>query len=423
MNKTAVALAADSAITINNRSGPKIYNSANKLFALSKYRPVGAMVYSSASLAGVPWETIIKIYRLDLGEKSFKTINEYAHDFLKYLDKSKNLFPARQQEIYASSVFGSVLKTITRDIESMVDKHFASGKTLKKSDVVKIITSSLSKEFKEWSNAPYCEGINKKFQNSIKKKYKKQFEKLIPQILEKLPLSAIHKKTLLEIAAMSLSRSLNAGSSSGVVIAGFGQNQIFPALHACTIRGVINDKLIFCNVDKNEVAFDNSSIIMPFAQREMVSMFVEGVEPEYNDFVSAYQNKILRDFPQLIVNQLSGHIPANAVNKLKKQLDKASGQILKKLNADLSGYRRTYHIGPLLDAVSVLPKDELAAMAESLVNLTSFKRRVSLEAETVGGPIDVAVISKGDGFIWISRKHYFDPKFNPQFVNNYTRNE
>ena len=34
-------------------------------------------------------------------------------------------------------------------------------------------------------------------------------------------------------------------------------------------------------------------------------------------------------------------------------------------------------------------------MAESLVNLTSFKRRVTMDAETVGGPIDVAVISKG----------------------------
>jgi hypothetical protein len=27
----------------------------------------------------------------------------------------------------------------------------------------------------------------------------------------------------------------------------------------------------------------------------------------------------------------------------------------------------------------------------------------------------VAVISKNDGFIWIKRKHYFDPKLNPRF--------
>ncbi len=53
-------------------------------------------------------------------------------------------------------------------------------------------------------------------------------------------------------------------------------------------------------------------------------------------------------------------------------------------------------------------------MAESLVNLTCFKRRVTLDAETVGGPVDVAVISKGDGFVWVKRKSYFDPGLNPR---------
>jgi hypothetical protein len=71
----------------------------------------------------------------------------------------------------------------------------------------------------------------------------------------------------------------------------------------------------------------------------------------------------------------------------------------------------------------MLPKDELAAMAESLVNLTSFKRKVTMESETVGGPIDVAVISKGDGFIWIKRKHYFKAELNPQFFANYYRKD
>ncbi len=67
----------------------------------------------------------------------------------------------------------------------------------------------------------------------------------------------------------------------------------------------------------------------------------------------------------------------------------------------------------------MLPKDELSAMAEALVSLTSFKRKVTMGSETVGGPIDVAVISKGDGFVWIKRKHYFKAELNPQFFANY----
>ncbi len=86
---------------------------------------------------------------------------------------------------------------------------------------------------------------------------------------------------------------------------------------------------------------------------------------------------------------------------------------------EMRSFARRNISDPVVRAVSVLPKEELATMAETLVNLTSFRRRVTLDMETVGGPIDVAVISRGDGFIWIKRKQYFDTKLNPQFVKNY----
>jgi hypothetical protein len=67
-----------------------------------------------------------------------------------------------------------------------------------------------------------------------------------------------------------------------------------------------------------------------------------------------------------------------------------------------------------VNVVSALPRSELAALAESLVNLTSLKRRVSMDAETVGGPVDVAVISKADGFVWVKRKTFIRPELNLQ---------
>ena len=71
---------------------------------------------------------------------------------------------------------------------------------------------------------------------------------------------------------------------------------------------------------------------------------------------------------------------------------------------------------------ALLPKDELANLAESLVSLTALHRKVSRDLEAVGGAIDVAVISKGDGFVWIKRKHYFKPELNMHFKLNYLRN-
>jgi hypothetical protein len=65
LNRSAVALAADSAVTLQGPEGPKIYQT-NKLFTLSKYHPVGIMVYGAAVFMDVPWEIIIKRYRSEL---------------------------------------------------------------------------------------------------------------------------------------------------------------------------------------------------------------------------------------------------------------------------------------------------------------------------------------------------------------------
>ncbi|WP_373493304.1 hypothetical protein, partial [Aquiflexum sp.] len=77
------------------------------------------------------------------------------------------------------------------------------------------------------------------------------------------------------------------------------------------------------------------------------------------------------------------------------------------------------YITPLMSAVSSLSKEDLAEMAESLIYLTYLKRRITFAEESVGGPVDVAIISKGDGFVWIKRKQYFKPELNQHFYKNY----
>jgi hypothetical protein len=52
-----------------------------------------------------------------------------------------------------------------------------------------------------------------------------------------------------------------------------------------------------------------------------------------------------------------------------------------------------------------LPRQDLAKMAEALVSLTAFLKRMAADQdETVAEPIDVAILSKGDGFIWVKHK-------------------
>ena len=72
LNKQGVAIAADSAVTVSGFQGRKVYNSANKIFTLSKYHPVGIAIYNSAQFMGIPWEILIKEYRNNLLIKLFR---------------------------------------------------------------------------------------------------------------------------------------------------------------------------------------------------------------------------------------------------------------------------------------------------------------------------------------------------------------
>jgi hypothetical protein len=145
---------------------------------------------------------------------------------------------------------------------------------------------------------------------------------------------------------------------------------------------------------------------------------MEGVDPFYLMAEEGYLSKIFNDYTEMVVDSITRYTDKEK-GQLKGKLNAISKEILDDYSKRLEDHRKGKYVNPILDVVSMLPKDELAAMAESLVNLTSFKRKVTKERETVGGPIDVAVISKGDGFVWIKRKHYFKAELNPQFFANY----
>ncbi len=97
LNSNAVALAADSAVTVGREAG-KVYASADKLFQMSNNEPVGIMLYGQATFLGVPWETVIKCYRSELGNKTFPKLADYLQDFIRYVKKSKQMFPRKQQK-------------------------------------------------------------------------------------------------------------------------------------------------------------------------------------------------------------------------------------------------------------------------------------------------------------------------------------
>ena len=415
MNRSAIALAADSAVTVQTPDGPKIYNSANKLFRLSEIQPVGVMLYGSASFFDVPWETIIKEYRNNMGPERHDTLEDYSENFLKFLQSNNGLFPENEQLKVFEKTLNSYYSFIKESISKDVDRALQNKNSLTEQDIIKITSKRITTIHTTLIKRSSLPNVPADHGKSILKTYGNLIDKVIDRVFEKLPIYKKDRNLLKNMSGLYFSKDFFPANTSGVVIAGLGKKDIFPKLQSFIFETIFHGQLKYKKDNHHEINFETDSYISAFAQGEMVHTFMEGIDPGLKRVNEKYLGDIFQKLPDVIAGAIKG-LPKEKKDVITSALRKVSESLYSDYHQRIEKYKQDNYVHPVISVVSILPKDELASMAESLVNLTMFKQKVSVGAETVGGPIDVAIISKGDGFVWIKRKFYFDKDLNPKYI-------
>jgi len=424
MNKQAVVLAADSAATSGGQQAGKIFPSANKIFMLSKAHPVGVMIYGEASFMEVPWDIIIKMYRTRLVDKGFDSLRDYTDDFIRFISEDKIIFPEEQRKRFYIDFIRGFFELLKTQIGERVKDIIKAKGEVDKNEISEVISAFVGEIYDTWHKAEFISPMHQRGLNDLAKKYAEDIGKIIegvferhefkPEILDKLKAIPIY-------LAIKAPKDVPFPMVSGIVFSGFGLNDIFPKLISFLFVGNCDDFLVYRENVTAEINFNIGASVIPFAQSDMVFTFMEGVNPSYQKEIIHDLDLILNAYKGTVVSELDKTgIAEKQQYDFVKLLEEINGQLMSQYEGALREYRRKEFSNRVTDVVKILPKEEMAVMAETLINLTSFKRRMSFsEQETVGGPIDVAVISKGDGFIWIKRKHYFEPALNPHFIAGY----
>jgi hypothetical protein len=417
LNKSAVALAADSAVTVGEGDAGKTYNTVNKVFTLSKHYPVGVMIYANAEYMGIPFETIIKMYRQGLGRRPEARIDDYATKFTHYLGGT--IFTSEQQQAAnAQRMWHVVFDAMNDDIRNLIRAELRSKGDCTATRRKDIITSISERHLTALESAAVFPGFDKKTPSAITRQYKAQYEAAKDANIVECP-NKVVEVLWRKLAGLAITKQHDYPMYSGVVVTGFGESEVFPQYTLTQVSGIVAGVRRSQVTGKQGIAHDGPhSGIVPFAQSEMVGRFMDGVDRSYENYVAGSTIDALRTLANAIIDV---HVPGAESDKdaTKSEVEKLIVSSAAALRDNANEWRRKRFVNPILDALINLPKEDLANLAEALVNLTSIKRRVSTERETVGGPIDVAVISKGDGFVWSKRKHYFRPELNPQFAANY----
>lgn len=402
LNKSAIALAADSTMTV---SGTTKRYPGNKLFALSKSHPVGVMFYNNSEFMGIPWETLFKMFRQRISPSGRPTVADYAEDFLRHM-----CGPEICTEEQKTTNLHRIADELFAGVRSAVDEEEAVQAT-ENGDVttVRTVVEGRLAELEAVDRASSLQGVDCA---NLVQRDRESVRRIIDEHFGNLGIDDPSRALLCDLLAATLQSDELSNGHSGVIFAGFGEEEFFPSLLEVATDGMIGDALKLVVRREYDIARDGPrTIVAPFAQSEMVRQFMEGVDPALVAYIQIAAYFRFRSLAQAMGGGNGDGEQAedgSALNELARALSED-------LLQDVRQYCTERFSEPILAAVRHLPKEELATMAEALVSLTSLKRRVSRDDESVGGPIDVAVISKGDGFIWSKRKHYFDPNLNPDY--------
>ena len=418
LNREAIAIAADSAVTLGKRD-QKVYNSANKLFELSNAEPIAIVIYGASDFGVISWETVIKQYRKRLGATEFKDVDGYASNFIEYLDELVEHHPEDIQLGYAAQAIVFELDWAIDQLERErkrrkdLKQHFRSEEQT--GHLVDRVTARCAKLEAQECLTPIdeaeSEGLVDRLFPSWTDTVRGRFERI-----GGITIADNEARALKALARTALrSCSMDNDSASGLVVAGFGTTQLFPAWTSYGVDTIVAGKVRARHLERCEIGPKNPVNIRAFAQDDMVLTFLDGVHPKYPEALKGFVIQILDGFISELRTATDEAGITDQLEEYMNRVESARTTANDQFHGALEELLSSTHKRPTMSIVSVLPKEELAEFAETLVSLTSFKRRMTLSAETVGGPIDVAVISKGDGFVWTKRKHYFDKKFNLRY--------
>ncbi len=386
INRNGIALAADSAGTLTGNK--MVYNSMNKVFALSNEKPYGAITYGCTSIHNVSIDQILKEFTIYLTDKNILDFYEIELLFVNFLKENHEYYRFNGSEnILCASLIKDLVVNWGNKIKNIINEENAKTKI---NEVLEELRT-------------YIEGClkieNFNVSEYIQKQYASTFDLLLGMVVPELKNYTEEKDILWDLISQYFNLSLQreTDNSMGLFFAGYGKNDAFPKFIHLDIYTVINGELKYRIKDKFDES-NNGAKIVSLAQGDVIMTFCKGISEYFINYIPQKVDEVITRK----INSLQPECTQEQMQKVKANINGCG----KEIYDIIQSVSQEKNINPLLASVQLIPIPEMAMLAENLINITSLKRTFSLDGnqQTVGGPTDVAIITKPDGFSWIKKK-------------------
>ena len=425
LNKRGIALAADSSVTreLNkdekNRLTKYIKN-GNKMVRLSNAVPVTVMFTGNAEFLGIPWDVIVRRYRQKRGDVAHATVEDAMNDFFSFISQN----PVFWNQDYANGLMRNLVDVIFKrilanmsnenersDLEEMVRPTAFKKTFIGNANKLKLQAAGYDKcpQYADYSIESFRRSIEDLVDlffedRTIDDNFNYVYERYPKEVIDKIR-PVFEDALFAVISSGCLSRYLNANLSAELIFSGFGADQEYPSLipaRVCEgydfhVNYFYREDDIICISDERPVA------ICPFAQVDVTKSILRGIHGKWSEYVKERADEVLDPFSGCILSPGDDDMPdalmpillSVKTDDLQKKFFQDGMKMLNKNQREWERALKDYDL------------EEMAALADSLIDLTGFHKILTFSQEEVGGMVDLAVISKVDGFTWLRRKNWY----------------
>lgn len=319
LNRSAIAFAADSAVTISVGSKEKVYDTAEKLFELSRRQPLALMIYNNVEFVGVPLDVLIRKFRVEVADETdFASVRDVGNSFVNYLKD----FPHddHEENVYFVNLLRPKFDRVNRMlqgkgrsiIESLKDGTVTPEQLPTPMEMVFSIVESERKKEETFSLPNFLNGVNiTRFRSRYRHLVKYAADNFIGFA------SDFDRKTLLEIERYAFSLIKSSRSSplkTGLVFGGFADEDMFPTLYYIEIDGIFFGELKTISCSEVDIDRKNTKAeVVPFAQKEMVERFMYGLDAELESEIRRFVSGAISD----VIDAAAIDMPENVGEQLR----------------------------------------------------------------------------------------------------------
>jgi hypothetical protein len=407
MNQRAVALAADSAVTLVDGGVVVVRNDQRKLFHLANGLPVGLMFFGVADMMGHPWEHLIEHFQKRTKPGPLPHVGDYAAKFAGMLDNLEEFFPRERQKDDYKRLLASVFRYVFQLAQYLRETGGAERAHVSDNAILQEAVEHVWKiyQFREDGSvrrdlACFPPG----FAATVARDYADTVDELIAYGFSSFSLGNAALQHLRDIAVFCVVKDLFLEDVTGLVFAGFGTEERYPVVVTYFLSAIVGGIVKRAEASVDMIDGEVRSKIRVFADSEVTNAFIRGIDHNLERRIYGTMQMMMQGLVEHVVSAFPNVDQAQREGVKKQFQTQILPKYLETCRAMMADYQQQTYVNPVLRVLEIAAGPELGETARDLVALNIFKKRIMAQHQTVGGAIDVAVISREGGFQWRTKQ-------------------